>query len=105
MHACAQCKFACLRAQRAEKFLLIFGRILSRYDPQAACMVKKLSRRMNTIKSRFLLNTNLFVRLTQAWRSIRDGSRMYSQFAKLGRKVGKVRPKLSLGGRKLWVKN
>eukprot|EP01048_Picozoa_sp_COSAG05_P016284 COSAG05_NODE_2078_length_3573_cov_13.642694_1_plen_50_part_00 len=31
MHACAQCKFACLRAQQGEKFLLI---LLISYDPK-----------------------------------------------------------------------
>ena len=57
------------------------------------------------IKSRFFGDTEEIVRLTQAWRSIRDGSKMYSQKATLGRKVGKVLPKLSLGGRLLRVKN
>ena len=61
----------------------------------------KLVELCRTLKSRFLLDTDLFVRLTQAWRSIRDGSRMYPQKATLGRKVGKVLPKLLLGGRLL----
>ena len=62
-------------------------------------------RAIQYIKSRFFGDTEEIVRLTQAWRSIRDGSKMYSQKATLGRKVGKVLPKLSLGGRLLRVKN
>ena len=62
-------------------------------------------RAIQYIKSRFFGDTEEIVRLTQAWRSIRNGSKMYSQKATLGRKVGKVLPKLSLGGRLLRVKN